>query len=327
MSLPIPTPIADPKLDPTTLSNRLPQAQIENLRYKIVQIMESINGLLVTLNTPGMHLAAWPDLITKYNVLLSKTHTLATSLSTLPTRKGSIGFKHIVPTPFAVGSDPTPNPVDALDAMLEALLDGRRSMSVTKTDVGNVARLRLSSTGGGEPVLPDVMLARLDEVQKAHDARCARGVEAVRQLKDKYDWKSRLLFDDSESESSVAVASHHSSEEVNSVVEDEEMVEVAPPPDEDSGLIEEEGDTPSQTRVFVPAAEDSDSDSEEEVVPGSANVHVNVPEGGEEGSESDGMEDVSVQPAYQNGPQQQQQQQSQADPPVSLLDNLFVIDQ
>ncbi|EUC57288.1 hypothetical protein RSOL_217060 [Rhizoctonia solani AG-3 Rhs1AP] len=249
---------------------------------------------------------AGPDLITKYNVLLSKTHTLATSLSTLPTRKGSIGFKHIVPTPFAVGSDPAPNPTDTLDAMLEALLDGRRSM-------------------GGEPVLPDVMLARLDEVQKAHDARCARGVEAVRQLKDKYDWKSRLLFDDSESESSVAVASHHSSEEVNSVVEDEEMVEVAPPPDEDSGLIEEEGDTPSQTRVFVPAAEDSDSDSEEEVVPGSANVHVNVPGGGEEGSESDGMEDVSVQPAYQNGPQQQQQ--SQADPPVSLLDNLFVIDQ
>ncbi|CAE6443682.1 unnamed protein product [Rhizoctonia solani] len=325
MSLPVPTPtpIPDPKLDPTTLSNRLPQAQIENLRYKIVQIMESINGLLVTLNTPGMHLAAWPDLITKYNVLLSKTHTLATSLSTLPTRKGSIGFKHIVPTPFAVGSDPAPNPTDTLDAMLEALLDGRRSMSVTKTDVGNVARLRLSSTGG-EPVLPDVMLARLDEVQKAHDARCARGVEAVRQLKDKYDWKSRLLFDDSESESSVAVASHHSSEEVNSVVEDEEMVEVAPPPDEDSGLIEEEGDTPSQTRVFVPAAEDSDSDSEEEVVPGSVNVNV-AEGGGEEGSESDGMEDVSVQPAYQNGPQQQQQ--SQADPPVSLLDNLFVIDQ
>ncbi|KAL5634170.1 hypothetical protein ACGC1H_006114 [Rhizoctonia solani] len=207
---PAPPPIPDPKLDPTTLSNRLPQAQIENLRYKIIQIMEGINGLLITMNTPGMHLAAWPDLITKYNVLLSKTHTLATHLSTPPTRKGTIGFRQIVPMPFAVHpSDPSalatganPGPADALggldpqlDAMLEALLDGRRSMSVMKTDVGNVARLRLSGNVGGgvgigmgtsgETVPPDVMLARLDEVQKAHDARCARGVEAVRQLKDK----------------------------------------------------------------------------------------------------------------------------------------------
>ncbi|KAG8735846.1 hypothetical protein FRC11_002978, partial [Ceratobasidium sp. 423] len=208
----------------------------------------------------------------KYNVLLSKTHTLAASLSTPPTRKGMIGFRQIVPTPFAVNGPPNPNapagqpnpavptpavpgamanpavpgapnPADAptgldpqLDAMLEALLDGRRSISVTKTDVGNVARLHLpgSSAGagiggvgiggagagpgvggaglGGETVPPDVMLARLEEVRKAHDARCARGVEAVRQLKDKYDWKSRLLFDDSDSESSIAVASHHSSE-------------------------------------------------------------------------------------------------------------------
>ncbi|KAL5634169.1 hypothetical protein ACGC1H_006114 [Rhizoctonia solani] len=300
-----------------------------------------------------------PDLITKYNVLLSKTHTLATHLSTPPTRKGTIGFRQIVPMPFAVHpSDPSalatganPGPADALggldpqlDAMLEALLDGRRSMSVMKTDVGNVARLRLSGNVGGgvgigmgtsgETVPPDVMLARLDEVQKAHDARCARGVEAVRQLKDKYDWKSRLLFDDSDSESSVAVASHHSSEEVNSVVEDEEMDEVAPPPDEDSVQLEEEGGTPAHTRVFVPAAEDSDSDSEEEVVPVNANVGVGVV-GGDEGSESDGMEDVSVQPdsrlAYGTQQQQQQPQQpqqpQQAETPVSLLDNLFVIDQ
>ncbi|CAE6463108.1 unnamed protein product, partial [Rhizoctonia solani] len=322
MSIPVPPPppVPDPKLDATTLSTQLPQAQVENLRYKIIQIMESINGLLVTLNTGGMQLAAWPDLMTKYNVLLSKTHTLAASLSTPPTRKGAIGFRQIVPTPFAVNGPPdgqsksgittatttaaanstnpsgsnvpnttgsnvatsnstatgpnatttatatgtdTPGPTGLdpqLDAMLEALLDGRRSISVAKSDVANVARLHLpggstglgvgalgglgGAVGGGvggagggigmgggtDTVPPDVMLARLEEVRKAHDARCARGVEAVRQLKDKYDWKSRLLFDDSDSESSIAVASHHSSEELGSVGgEDEDMVEVAPP--------------------------------------------------------------------------------------------------
>ncbi|CAE7182267.1 unnamed protein product [Rhizoctonia solani] len=317
---PAPPPVPDPKLDPTTLSSQLPHAQIENLRYKVMQIMESINGLLVTLNTPGMQLAAWPDLMTKYNVLLSKTHTLAASLSTPPTRKGTIGFRQIVPTPFAVNPDATPEPTGLdpqLDAMLEALLDGRRSISVTKTDVSNVARLHLPGTG--ESAL-DVTLSRLEQVQKAHDARCARGVEAVRQLKDKYDWKSRLLFDDSESESSVAVASHHSSEEMGSVVGDEEMVEVAPPPDEEIVQLEE-GDTP-QTRVFLPVAEDSDSDSEEEVQV-AINVGENLAPGGDEGSESDGMEDVSV---YQNGPPQPAQPQ-QVHTPVSLLDNLFVIDQ
>ncbi|CAE6339604.1 unnamed protein product [Rhizoctonia solani] len=375
MSIPVPAPppVPDPKLDPTTLSSQLPQAQVENLRYKIIQIMESINGLLVTLNTGGMQLAAWPDLVNKYNVLLSKTHTLAASLSTPPTRKGAIGFRQIVPTPFAVSGppdaapttvsnpvNPTSNPTDAsapvptgldpqLDAMLEALLDGRRSMSVTKTDVANVARLHLPETGlgvggpvggvvgGSETVPPDVMLTRLEEIRKAHDARCARGVEAVRQLKDKYDWKSRLLFDDSDSESSIAVASHHSSEGPGSVGgEDEDMVEVAPPPDSDPVVVEDEqADTPTQTRVFVPAAEDSDSDSDEGESPAMNVVEGVIGVGGEDGSDSDGMEDVSIGvqnlagSGSQDGPQQQQQQQVQQAPtPVSALalDDLWSIE-
>jgi hypothetical protein len=187
-----------------------------------------INSNNLQLNTepkPSTYIIRRPDLMTKYNVLLSKTHTLAASLSTPPTRKGAIGFKQIVPTPFAVNGPPdatsqststtAPNPINPasnpadgpaptgldpqLDAMLEALLDGRRSMSVTKADVTNVARLHLPgemgigiggpatgvAVGGPETVPPDVMLARLEEVRKAHDARCARGVEAVRQLKDK----------------------------------------------------------------------------------------------------------------------------------------------
>ncbi|KAG9121386.1 hypothetical protein FRC07_002682, partial [Ceratobasidium sp. 392] len=54
MSAPIPAlpPVPDPKIDPTTAASALPQAQLENLRYKITQIMESINGLIITLNAP-----------------------------------------------------------------------------------------------------------------------------------------------------------------------------------------------------------------------------------------------------------------------------------
>lgn len=44
--------VPDPKLDPTELASSLPQAQLENLRYKVIQIMDSIGNLIMTLNTP-----------------------------------------------------------------------------------------------------------------------------------------------------------------------------------------------------------------------------------------------------------------------------------
>lgn len=194
--------------------------------------------------------------MTKYNVLLSKTHSLAASLGAAPTRKGQTSLKAIAPHPYVIDGpkaaastttapaapgqaapaptagpgQPAPAPPPAapaldphLDVMLEVLLDGRRAPSVLRADIANSARLRLphenggigfgglglgqsgmigggSSTGltggmfGGirEGVMTAEELraeeARLDEVRRAHDARCARGVEAVRQLKDKVCW-------------------------------------------------------------------------------------------------------------------------------------------
>lgn len=190
--------------------------------------------------------------MTKYNVLLSKTHSLAASLGAAPTRKGQTSLKAIAPHPYATdglkppattAATPTvpgqiapvppavgpgqPQPAPAapastldphLDVMLEVLLDGRRAPSVLRADIANSARLRLphenggiagfglgqsgmvgggSSTGlmggifGGirEGTMTAEELraeeARLEEVKRAHDARCARGVEAIRQLKDK----------------------------------------------------------------------------------------------------------------------------------------------
>ena len=61
---PPPAPVLDPKIDATAAAAALPQAQLENLRYKITQITESITGLIVTLNTQQGNgvaggLAAW----------------------------------------------------------------------------------------------------------------------------------------------------------------------------------------------------------------------------------------------------------------------------
>ncbi|KAG8741961.1 Bud site selection protein, Revert to axial protein 1 [Ceratobasidium sp. 414] len=382
---PAPPPIPDPKLNPTTAASSLPLAQLENLRYKITQIIESINGLMITLNAPqpggiAGGLAAWPELMTKYNVLLSMTHSLTTSLNAPPTRKGQTLLKAIAPHPYATNQPPLPTPgttqppAPALDpqqieTMLDVLLDGRRSQSVLRADIANVARLRLpkdstgpalgfggggirvggagASTGlwsvgrvGGVlgvhegPMTAEELRAeeaRLDEVKRAHDARCARGVEAVRQLKDKYDWKSRLLFDDSDTDvgplDSETGTQHDGEDEPGAQAgeeDDEDMVEVGVAPDsnESPGVgtgadMDTEDGTPTHT-VFVPAVADSDSESEDERPlgqvmargePTDAGIGVGAGVNGDagvegDGSDSDGMEDIApqfpppIQPQY-----------------------------
>ncbi|KAG8712457.1 Bud site selection protein, Revert to axial protein 1, partial [Ceratobasidium sp. 395] len=416
-TIPPPLSAPDPKIDPTTAASSLPQAQLENLRYKITQIMESINGLMITLNAPqpggvAGGLATWPELMTKYNVLLSKTHSLAASLSGPPTRKGQTSLKAIAPHPYAT-SQPPPAPPPAapgttqqpaappmdpqqIEAMLDALLDGRRSQSVLRADIANVARLRLpkdstgpnaigfggggirvgqagASTGlGGAGGLGGGMIgvregpmsaeelraeeARLDEVRRAHDARCARGVEAVRQLKDKYDWKSRLLFDDSDTDvgplDSETGTQHEGDEEPGAPAGEEDLddgewdeIGVAPNPDPSPQLgmgvdIEIEDGTPTHT-VFVPAEPDSDSESEDErplnqpqmaIGRGDPTDGVGIVEGvggDEDGSDSDGLEDVAppfhpptIQPQYNGGGGVNGNVQAEASP-VSALENLW----
>ncbi|KAG9094016.1 hypothetical protein FS749_013302 [Ceratobasidium sp. UAMH 11750] len=275
--------------------------------------------------------------------------------------------------------------------MLDVLLDGRRSQSVLRADIANVARLRLpkdnpgpvlgfggggirvggagASTGVGSvgrvggvlgvregPMTVEELRAeeaRLDEVRRAHDARCARGVEAVRQLKDKYDWKSRLLFDDSDTDVGPLdseTGTQHDGEDESGVQageeDDEDMVEVGVAPDVNESLgvgigvdiMDTEDGTPTHT-VFVPAVADSDSESEDErplgqviargeptdVGIGVGNGDVGV-EG--DGSDSDGMEDVApqcppVQPQYHGGLNGTVPVEPS---PVDALENLWVID-
>lgn len=142
--------------------------------------------------------------MTKYNVLLSKTHSLAASLAAPPTRKGQTTLRQIAPHPFSVdgsqaqaqGAAPPTGLDPQLDAILDALLDGRRAPSVLKNDVTNVGRLRVSNVDTSNGVNVEelrALEARLDEIRRAHDARCARGVEAVRQLKDKVCCVERLV--------------------------------------------------------------------------------------------------------------------------------------
>jgi hypothetical protein len=154
------------------------------------------------------------------------------------------------------------------------------------------------------------------------------------------------LFDDSDTSPSGTVAgsdadSTHADEEAAGQ-EDEDMVEVAPEHEQEEVGLDAELDTegtPTHT-VFVPAAEDSDSSSGDEAeeqalqargpAVDTGGMGMNGDMGGDgDGSDSDGMEDVSVPPPfapplYQNGDSGAQPQAPQQS--ISTLENLWVID-
>lgn len=66
---------------PSLPTSSLPVAQLESLKFKANQIIESIQALQRTIEagyTPSM--PAWPDILSKYNILLSQTHNFSNSL-------------------------------------------------------------------------------------------------------------------------------------------------------------------------------------------------------------------------------------------------------
>lgn len=65
-----------------TLGHQLPLSQLEGLRLKANQIVESTQHLLYTLQG-GLHpgyMPAWPEILSKYNVILSQTHNFSNAL-------------------------------------------------------------------------------------------------------------------------------------------------------------------------------------------------------------------------------------------------------
>src|SRR6267154_5260085 len=59
----------------------LPIAQLELLKFKANQIIDSIQALQRTIDVGGQNvMPAWPDILSKYNVILSQTHSFSQSL-------------------------------------------------------------------------------------------------------------------------------------------------------------------------------------------------------------------------------------------------------
>ncbi|KAJ3802087.1 hypothetical protein GGU11DRAFT_766707 [Lentinula aff. detonsa] len=85
MSAPV---LSELPFDPSSL----PVAQLESLRFKANQIIESIKALQLTIDFHPAAISSWPDILNKYNLLLSQTHNFSSSLTiTFPSNANTNG--------------------------------------------------------------------------------------------------------------------------------------------------------------------------------------------------------------------------------------------
>jgi len=204
-----PLPLGDLPTSP------LPISQLESLKFKANQIIDSIIALQRTIEAGGhpsaMH--AWPDILSKYNILLSQTHNFSNALvQPFPTSSSSSKapaqniFERIALHPRTGMTDVQ------LDGDVIPLLRNQQTTNVLRTENDTVRRLaeHMSTRGSlgvlgvasspshhngfGVPRKPEYedVINECAEIRGAHDRRVERAVRAVMMLREKFDWKQRV---------------------------------------------------------------------------------------------------------------------------------------
>ncbi|KAG5337009.1 hypothetical protein J132_00909 [Termitomyces sp. J132] len=203
---------------PLTTSG-LPISQLESLRFKSSQIIDSIQSLQRTIEAGHMAaMPAWPDILTKYNILLSQTHSFSMGLASTPSggaaSQNSRSGSSSSPLERVVLHPSTPLTDAQLDGEVIPLLRNQQTTDVLRVENETVRRLaehmvtkgsigvlapqpssNLKSAPFGmskKPVeYPDV-IAECDEIREAHDRRVERAVRAVTMLRERFDWRARV---------------------------------------------------------------------------------------------------------------------------------------
>lgn len=223
------TRVAPPPFDPSSPSS-LPVGQLESLRSKINQMIESIQTLQRTVEGGGYNaMPAWPDILSKYTMLLSQSHNLSMSLvnTYAAIRANGQGPSHA----------PPPNPYERLalhpsmvmsDAQLDneviPLLRNQQTTDVLKLENetvrhlaehmvtrGSLGVLAMPPQGSGPQRAMDMdagrkaeysdVLAECEQIKMEHDERIERAINAVVRLRsEKYEWKVRVEVEQEEPE-------------------------------------------------------------------------------------------------------------------------------
>jgi hypothetical protein len=202
----------------------LPVGQLDSTKFKISQIMESILALSATIECGGQNvMPAWPDILAKYNVLLSQTHNLSLSLaSTLSLhasqqQQGQLVGESTANAPVAstrpfskLALHPTTGVPDVqFDNELIPLLRNQQTIEVLREESATVRRLQerlppsVVTQQKERPNAPEThhaVIDACDSIRREHDSRCDRAMRAVALLRERYDWKARLAVEMEEPE-------------------------------------------------------------------------------------------------------------------------------
>ncbi|KAI0666458.1 hypothetical protein C8Q78DRAFT_452390 [Trametes maxima] len=189
----------------------LPVSQLESLKFKANQIIESIQLLQRTIEMGGQAvMPAWPDILSKYNILLSQSHNL--SMSLLAAHQASTSTQG---NPYEkIALHPRVPLTDAqLEQELIPLLRNQQTTDVLRLENETVRHLaeHMETKGslgvlghaprpGGRHVEYDDVLRECDQIRVEHDQRVERATRAVTLLRDKYDWKARVEVEQEEPE-------------------------------------------------------------------------------------------------------------------------------
>ena len=153
---------------------------------------------------------AWPDILSKYNILLSQSHNL--SMSLLAAHQASTAT---LGNPYEkIALHPRVPLTDAqLDNELIPLLRNQQTTDVLRSENETVRHLaehmetkgslgvlgHAPRPGGKHPEYEDV-LRECEQIRVEHDLRVERATRAVTMLREKYDWKARVEVDQEEPE-------------------------------------------------------------------------------------------------------------------------------
>ncbi|KAF7324724.1 hypothetical protein MKEN_00514100 [Mycena kentingensis (nom. inval.)] len=209
-----------------TTPSDIPTDQLESLRHKANQIIESISALQRTIEGGYLnYMPPWPDILSKYNVILSQTQNFSNALVSplvLRAQADALGAAEgeKPPNPFeAISLHPTkPMPDAQFDNEVIPLLRNVQTTDVLKMENDTVRRLAghmatRGSLGVLEIVQPPVsalgvvpkkpewedVLQECAQIRAAHDQRVERAVRAVAMLRDKFE-KTRMEVDEEEPE-------------------------------------------------------------------------------------------------------------------------------
>jgi len=193
----------------------LPIPQLESLKFKANQIIESIYALQRTIEAgghPGV-MPAWPDILSKYNLLLSQTHNFSNALVNPFPTTGSSSKAPPQNIYERIALHPSTGMTDTqLDGEVVPLLRNQQTTDVLRTENDTVRRLAehmntrgsLGVLGVSPPSVPlggfgvpkkpeyEDVLKECTEIREAHDRRVDRAARAVMMLKDRFDWKQRV---------------------------------------------------------------------------------------------------------------------------------------